>query len=105
MWHLRDAHELARGHGVDPAHGLHADQVAQRVLQHGANQLPGRASRSVWSLVVDQFSDFMILVLIAAAVISGVAGACYEPMRQRRHQNRRYFHLTPEGGSVVLEMV
>ena len=73
-WHLHDAHELARLHGVNPAHGLQAHQVSQRAIQHGANELPASDSRSIWSLLVDQFSDFMILVLIAAAVISGVVG-------------------------------
>ncbi|HAL36899.1 MAG TPA: ATPase [Polaromonas sp.] len=73
-WHLRDAHELAREHGVDPTSGLQEHQVTQRTLQHGANELPTSGNRSLWSLVVDQFSDFMILVLIAAAVISGVIG-------------------------------
>ncbi|MGA8783836.1 MAG: cation-translocating P-type ATPase, partial [Polaromonas sp.] len=73
-WHLRDAHELAREHGVDPANGLQEHQVAQRALQHGANELPTSSGRSLWSLLVDQVSDFMILVLIAAALISGVIG-------------------------------
>ena len=73
-WHLRDAHELAREHGVDPASGLHQHQVTQRALQHGANELPASGSRSLWSLLLDQFSDFMILVLMAAAVISGLIG-------------------------------
>ncbi|MEO7159813.1 MAG: cation-translocating P-type ATPase [Polaromonas sp.] len=73
-WHLRDAHELVREHGVDPASGLQEHQVSQRTLQHGANELPTSGSRSLWSLVVDQFSDFMILVLMAAALISGVIG-------------------------------
>ena len=48
--------------------------MTQRALQHGANELPASGSRSLWSLVVDQFSDFMILVLIAAALILGVIG-------------------------------
>jgi Ca2+-transporting ATPase len=73
-WHLRDAVELAREHGVDPAQGLHAHDVAQRALQHGPNALPGGASRSVWALLWEQFSDFMILVLLGAAVISGLVG-------------------------------
>jgi len=73
-WHLRDVHALAREHGVDPATGLSEQQVSQRMLEHGANELPTSSSRSLWLLVVDQFSDFMILVLIAAAVISGVIG-------------------------------
>ena len=73
-WHLRDADELAREHGVDPAHGLHAHQVAQRVLLHGPNALPSGTSRSVWALLLEQFHDFMILVLLGAALISGLVG-------------------------------
>jgi Ca2+-transporting ATPase len=73
-WHLRDAAELAREHGVDPAHGLLAHEVVQRALQHGPNALPSGANRSVWALLIEQFSDFMILVLLGAAVISGLVG-------------------------------
>ena len=73
-WHLRDANELASAHGVDPAHGLHLHEVAQRALQHGPNALPSGPSRSVWTLLWEQFSDFMILVLLGAAVISGMVG-------------------------------
>jgi Ca2+-transporting ATPase len=73
-WHLREADVLAREHGVNPATGLQEQQVTERFHQHGANALPASAGRGMWPLVVDQFSDFMILVLIAAAVISGVVG-------------------------------
>ena len=74
LWHLRDGMELAREQGVDPEHGLPADEVAQRAQQHGPNALPQSEGRSFWALLLDQFSDFMILVLLAAALISGVVG-------------------------------
>lgn len=73
-WHLRDVHELVREQGVNIESGLHAEQVTQLTQLHGANELPSQSSRSVWRVLLDQFSDFMILVLIAAAVISGVVG-------------------------------
>lgn len=73
-WHLREAHELARLHAVDLANGLDAAQVSQRSQLHGLNELPTSDERKLWQLVREQFSDFMILVLIAAAVISGVIG-------------------------------
>jgi Ca2+-transporting ATPase len=73
-WHLRDGAELAREHGVDPEHGLLEHEVVQRALQHGPNALPHGEGRSVWALLLEQFSDFMILVLLAAALISGVVG-------------------------------
>jgi Ca2+-transporting ATPase len=73
-WHLHEAHELVAEHEVDPAHGLHDHQVTQRTLEYGANALPTATQRSVWTLVWEQFSDFMIGVLIAAALISGLMG-------------------------------
>ncbi|MDO8250042.1 MAG: HAD-IC family P-type ATPase, partial [Rhodoferax sp.] len=73
-WHLHDAHELARRHGVDPGHGLHEDEASRRAQQHGPNEIQGRPGRSLWGQFLDQFKDFMVLVLIGAAVISGVIG-------------------------------
>jgi Ca2+-transporting ATPase len=73
-WHLREAHELVAAHAVDPAHGLQEHQVAQRTLEFGPNALPTADTRSLLALVWEQFSDFMVLVLLAAAMISGVIG-------------------------------
>jgi Ca2+-transporting ATPase len=73
-WHLREAHELARLHEVDLATGLEAAQVSERSLLHGLNELPASEERSLWQRVREQFSDFMILVLLAAALISGFIG-------------------------------
>ena len=73
-WHLQDAHELARQHGVDPAHGLHEEEADRRVQHHGLNEIRGRPGKSLAAQFFDQFKDFMVVVLIAAAVISGVIG-------------------------------
>ncbi len=73
-WHLHDAHELARQHGVDPAHGLHPEEANRRAERHGPNEIQGQPGRGLAAQFLDQFRDFMILVLIVAAVISGVIG-------------------------------
>jgi hypothetical protein len=73
-WHHRDAVELAGEHGVDPTRGLDASDVAHRIARHGANELTGKAASSWLALLADQFKDFMVLVLIAAAVVSGAIG-------------------------------
>lgn len=73
-WHERDPAELAQAHGVDPAHGLVAADVASRVQRHGPNELVARARPGPLALLAEQFKDFMVLVLLAAAVISGVIG-------------------------------
>jgi len=73
-WHLRDAAEVARAHGVDPQLGLDLQEIESRTRRHGRNELPSAPPRSVAALVAEQFRDLMIVVLIAAAVISGVLG-------------------------------
>ncbi|MFA6313905.1 MAG: cation-translocating P-type ATPase [Sterolibacterium sp.] len=73
-WHAATPVAVAENLRVDPARGLSADEAARRLGQHGANRLPEAARRGLARMLVDQFNDFMIMVLIAAAVISGVIG-------------------------------
>ena len=73
-WHQREVHELAAEHTVNPSRGLHEADVQRRAQTHGPNELPNRARRSSWALLADQFKDFMVLVLVGAAFISGMIG-------------------------------
>jgi Ca2+-transporting ATPase len=79
-WHLRDAHELAREHGVDPRMGLDEAEAALRAVRHGPNVIEGRTQRSLGALLVEQFKDFMIVVLLGAAVISGLVGSLVDTL-------------------------
>jgi magnesium-transporting ATPase (P-type) len=69
-WHLREVHALAQAHEVDPKQGLQAQQVDQRTQQYGANALPTADGRSLGALVLEQFSDFMILMLLGAMLLT-----------------------------------
>ena len=60
--------------GVDPNVGLSTDEARRRAAVCGANEIPEPPRRPPWRMLVEQFTDFMIVVLIAAAVISGVIG-------------------------------
>ena len=73
-WHQREATELLSEQGIDPAQGLSTEEAAQRLQQQGPNVLQEQARRSPWRLLLAQFSDFMVLVLLVAAVVSGVIG-------------------------------
>ena len=73
-WHQREVHELTAEHTVDPEHGLHPAEVARRMDIHGPNELPSVARRGPFALFVAQFTDFMVLVLLAAAAVSGLIG-------------------------------
>jgi len=72
--HTQHASEVARHLGVAVNEGLAADEVALRTQRHGQNRLPEAPPRPLWKRVLDQFRDFMILVLLAAAVLSGLIG-------------------------------
>ena len=52
--------------------GLTSGEVAARLERYGRNQLQEAAQRSPWAIFLDQFKDFIIWVLIGAAVVSGV---------------------------------
>ena len=74
QWHVMDAEAVARQLSVDPSTGLDAEQVSQRRAEHGPNAFATHRRAGWLRMVGNQFRDFMILVLIAAAVISGVVG-------------------------------
>ena len=49
-------------------------EVARRMEIHGPNEIPSAARRGPIALFVAQFTDFMVLVLLVAAVVSGLIG-------------------------------
>ena len=72
-WHTLGAEEvLARLDST--AAGLTSAAARQRLRVHGPNTLPGKGQRSLFFMLLGQFTDFMILVLLAAALISGFIG-------------------------------
>ncbi|MDI1259262.1 cation-translocating P-type ATPase [Aquabacterium sp.] len=73
-WHQCEAHAVAREHGVDLAVGLPLAQAQERAKRHGANALQTHERRGWIALLADQFKDFMVLVLLVAALIAGVIG-------------------------------
>lgn len=74
LWHALSAPDLAQRLTVDPLVGLSAGEAARRIAQYGLNEIRERPPRLLWRMFLDQFTDFMILVLIAAAIISGIIG-------------------------------
>jgi Ca2+-transporting ATPase len=60
--------------GTDAAQGLDELEAAARLTREGANALPDARRRGSLAMLAAQFSDFMILVLLAAALVSGLVG-------------------------------
>ena len=52
--------------------GLNSEDAKARLAKYGPNALTAKKKKSMLMRFVDQFKDFMIIVLIAAAILSGV---------------------------------
>ncbi len=73
-WHAREWHNVAAELGVDIRKGLNLKEVARRIERFGPNALVEKKKTSPLAMLVAQFKDFMIMVLLAATVISGLMG-------------------------------
>ncbi len=54
--------------------GLTTADALNRLARHGPNAIPEKQGRSLLVMLLAQFSDFMIVVLLLAALISGFIG-------------------------------
>ena len=52
--------------------GLSAQEASKRLAEHGQNKLAGKKKKTTLARFLDQFKDFMIIVLLVAALIAGV---------------------------------
>ncbi|KAH9755828.1 calcium-transporting ATPase 3 endoplasmic reticulum-type [Citrus sinensis] len=68
--YARSVVEVLDFFGVDPTKGLTDSQVARHVRIYGKNVLPQEKRTAFWKLVLKQFDDLLVKILIAAAVIS-----------------------------------
>jgi len=73
-WHSLEIDAVADRLEVDPELGLAAAGAVERRARFGANLIPSGEQRSLWRIFFAQFCDLMILVLLAAALISGAVG-------------------------------
>jgi P-type Ca2+ transporter type 2C len=73
-WHTLSTAEAEAALGTDLQHGLAEAEVRQRQAQFGPNELQEAPRRSFWRMLLDQFNQFLVLILIAAAIISALIG-------------------------------
>ena len=68
------AEETLQQFGVSPDTGLSSAEVSKRLEEHGHNQLESKKQKSLFTLFLDQFKSSMVIILLVAAVVSGVIG-------------------------------
>ena len=79
-WHQLPVQEVVQNLESDSERGLSAEAVRQRLEGDGPNTLQEAPLPSFWALLLDQFKDFLVLILIVASVLSFILGDTLEGM-------------------------
>ncbi|KAI3430776.1 hypothetical protein D9Q98_009188 [Chlorella vulgaris] len=67
--YARSAEEVLAHYQTDPLHGLSAAQVGEARRRHGRNELAPEPGTPFWRLVLKQFDDLLVKILIVAALV------------------------------------
>jgi Ca2+-transporting ATPase len=73
QWHQKETNEVIKELGSS-LQGLAPAEAEKRLGEYGPNELIEKKRKTPVVMFLGQFRDFMILVLIAAALISGLIG-------------------------------
>ncbi|TRZ38782.1 calcium-translocating P-type ATPase, SERCA-type [Niallia circulans] len=73
-YHEMNERQVEEALNTDFSAGLSDEDVGKRVKQFGSNELEEGEKQSALLLFFNQFKDFMVLVLLAATLISGLLG-------------------------------
>ncbi|MEG1501074.1 MAG: cation-transporting P-type ATPase, partial [Clostridiales bacterium] len=72
--YAKTAEELLTDLSVSLTEGLTDEEVAKRQELFGKNILKEKKRKTVFQMFLEQFKSFMILILLIAAVVSGILG-------------------------------
>ncbi|UQD56500.1 cation-translocating P-type ATPase [Flavobacterium sp. K5-23] len=72
-WHLLPLSDISRLLNTTPS-GIATSIASERLIEYGGNQIEDKKKKTVLRMLLHQLTDFMILILIAVAIISGFIG-------------------------------
>ena len=73
-WYTRQAQEVIAYWQTDQDEGLSSSEIKNRLNKFGYNEMVEKQKPGWWILLLSQFQDFMVLVLMAATLISAFLG-------------------------------
>lgn len=73
-WFNKTVDETIKCLETDMENGLSIKKVKERQEKYGLNELKAKKKKSIIVKFLEQFKDFMIIVLIISAIISGIVG-------------------------------
>ena len=73
-WFNKSVKETEQELETDIKNGLKNTEIASRYEKYGYNELQAKKKKSLLVKFIEQFKDFMIIILIIAAIVSGIVG-------------------------------
>ena len=74
QWFKKSRQELEEELKVDAERGLSEMDVVRKKSEYGSNILVAKKKTGIFGMFLNQFKDFMVIILIIASIISGVLG-------------------------------
>lgn len=69
-WHTMDIEEIARSLQTNLDRGLDTPEIDNRLSRYGENKLTSRQSRTPLTIIIDQLTNPLVLLLVGAASLS-----------------------------------
>jgi Ca2+-transporting ATPase len=73
-WHALPPDQVLHQLATPPDSGLTSTEAAQRLESYGLNQLTEAVGVTFWQMLIDQFNNFVVIMLIVAAIVSAILG-------------------------------
>ncbi|MDI9611549.1 MAG: cation-translocating P-type ATPase [Acidobacteriota bacterium] len=73
-WHTLAASDVLEILGSDASRGLPDEEIPARRLEHGWNELEEKEGRTRWQILAEQLSGVLTVLLLVAALVSGLLG-------------------------------
>ncbi|MFN2188992.1 MAG: cation-translocating P-type ATPase, partial [Candidatus Promineifilaceae bacterium] len=69
-WYKQEIENVIGELGTDAELGLSSEEAERRLLEHGPNELIDRGTKNPWLILLRQFTEFLVIILILAAIVS-----------------------------------
>ena len=73
-WHAQTSAQVLESFQTTSARGLTAETASQRLEQYGLNELVEAKRTTIWQMLWQQFNNFVVILLIVAAIVSAILG-------------------------------
>ena len=73
-WHALDADHALNLFATPADQGLGNTEAARRLESYGPNQLAEAPPTTIWQMLWEQFNNFVVILLVVAAIISALLG-------------------------------